>query len=66
MRKTTDLNGNSVKLSIVEERNRRAIAFAAGTMGSVYSPRFAFESDAYEQGKKEDARLREEIVGGMR
>jgi len=66
MKKLQNLKGDVVKLSAPEERERKAIAYAAGTTGGTYSPLFAFEQEYYNKGKADDARLREEIAKGDR
>ena len=66
MKKIMTLDGKEVKLRVGDIRSITATAFAKGTMGEEMQFAYQFQKDAWLRGEREDARLREEIKGGLR
>ena len=66
MKKMVNLKGETVKVSVVEERQRKAAAYHNGSCGADYTPLFDFEQEYYNKGKIDNARIHEEIANGDR
>ena len=66
MKKHTNMKGQVVKLSVVDERNLKATAYAKGTMNEEIAPDFDFQVEYWQKGRRDDSILREEIKKGLR
>ena len=53
-------------MKIAQWRERKAMAFAAGTQKHNYDFKYEFEVEFYKKGEEEDRRLREELKRGER
>ena len=62
------INGTIERMRVSDFRERKAAAYAAGTMKANPKVEFVykFEQEMYQKGVDDDTRLHKEIIDGMR